>query len=128
MIDYTPTPSSMAPFLKFLTSMDWQETATLWASFCGIWRGPYGAIDSAPLELIAHVVENDLPYSEILTADYTMVNWFTQQVFRSDVEVGSFDDPKIFVPGRNRGSVARDDDYVSEQVPGFGTFSSTADS
>ena len=28
----------------------------------------------APLELIAHVVENDRPYTEILTADYIMAN------------------------------------------------------
>ena len=28
----------------------------------------------APLELIAHVVENDLPYTEVLTADYIMAN------------------------------------------------------
>ena len=28
----------------------------------------------APLELIAHVAENDLPYTEILTADYIMAN------------------------------------------------------
>ena len=28
----------------------------------------------APLELIAHVVENDLPYTNILTADYIMAN------------------------------------------------------
>ena len=33
----------------------------------------YGA-RRAPLELIAHVVENDLPYTEILTADYIMAN------------------------------------------------------
>ena len=48
-----------------------------------------------------------------------MVNWFTSQVFRSGVEVGSFDDPKIFAPGQNRGSVAHDDQYSSESVPGF---------
>ena len=37
----------------------------------------YGAefgVRRAPLELIAHVVENDLPYTEILTADYIMAN------------------------------------------------------
>ena len=28
----------------------------------------------APLELIAHVVENDLPYTDVLTADYVMAN------------------------------------------------------
>ena len=33
----------------------------------------YG-VRRAPLALIAHVVENDLPYTEILTADYVMAN------------------------------------------------------
>ena len=33
-----------------------------------------------PLELIAHVVLNDKPYSEILTADYTMVSPYTDVV------------------------------------------------
>ena len=78
-------------------------------------------IARAPLELIAHVVETNLPYSEILTAEYTMVNWFSEQVFRSDVDVGSFEDPRSFAPGKNRGSVLRDDEYVAEQAPGFGT-------
>ena len=32
------------------------------------------ALSQEPLELIAHVIMNDLPYSEVLTADYTMVN------------------------------------------------------
>lgn len=31
-------------------------------------------IAKAPLELIAHVAENDLPYTEVLTADYSMAN------------------------------------------------------
>ena len=39
------------------------------------WRDgvDYG-VTRAPLELIAHVVESDLPYTEILTADYVMAN------------------------------------------------------
>ncbi len=36
----------------------------------GVDRG----LRDSPLELIAYVVENDLPYSEILTADYMMAN------------------------------------------------------
>lgn len=91
----------------------WDLEGAIWGYRTGIAR--------APLELIAHIVENDRPYSEVVTADYTMVNWFTSQVLRSEVEVGSFEDPKIFAPGKNRGSVARDDDYLAEQVPGFGT-------
>lgn len=91
----------------------WDLEGAIWGYRTGIAR--------APLELIAYIVENDRPYSEVVTADYTMVNWFTSQVFRSDVSVGSFDDPKIFAPGRNRGSVAWDDDYRRESVPGFGS-------
>ena len=53
-------------------------------------RAQYGA-RRAPLELIAHVVENDLPYTEILTADYIMVNPWSAQAYGSSV---AFDDPE----------------------------------
>lgn len=39
------------------------------------------AVAREPLELVAHVVRNDFPYTEILTADYTMVNWYSAKVF-----------------------------------------------
>jgi hypothetical protein len=42
-------------------------------------RVKYGEVE-APLELIASIVENDRPYSEILTADYMMVNVDTDLV------------------------------------------------
>lgn len=38
-----------------------------------------------PLELIAYVVEQELPYTEILTADYTLVNPQLALAYRSDV-------------------------------------------
>jgi hypothetical protein len=41
------------------------------------------AVSREPLELIAHIIMNDLPYSEVLTADYTMVNAFTDLAYRS---------------------------------------------
>ena len=50
----------------------------------------YGA-RRAPLELIAHVVENDLPYTEILTADYVMANPWTAPVYGTATV---FDDPE----------------------------------
>ena len=53
-------------------------------------RIQYGA-RRAPLELIAHVVENDLPYTEILTADYVMANPWSAQAYGSDT---MFDDPE----------------------------------
>jgi hypothetical protein len=43
------------------------------------------SVREEPLELIAHVVMNDKPYSEILTANYTMVNDATTQLYNSGV-------------------------------------------
>ena len=40
----------------------------------------YG-VARAPLELIAHVAENDLPYTEILTADYVMANRLAAEAY-----------------------------------------------
>ena len=50
----------------------------------------YG-IRRSPLELIAHVVENDLPYTEILTADYIMANPHAAEVYGAPT---AFDDPE----------------------------------
>lgn len=39
----------------------------------------------APVELVAHVVRNDLPFTEILTADYTLVNPYSATIYGADV-------------------------------------------
>ena len=44
----------------------------------------------APLEMIAHVVENDRPYTEILTADYVMANPWSAAAYGASTR---FDDP-----------------------------------
>ena len=55
-------------------------------------RVQYGT-GRAPLELIAHVVENDLPYTEILTADYIMANPYAADAYGAATE---FDDSSDF--------------------------------
>jgi len=56
-------------------------------------RGVDHGLRESPLELIAHVVENDLPYSEILTADYMMLN----PIASSAVEgTGTYDNPEDY--------------------------------
>ena len=50
----------------------------------------YGA-RRAPLELIAHVVENDRPYTEVLTADYIMANPMAAGAYGAPTR---FDDPE----------------------------------
>jgi hypothetical protein len=44
-----------------------------------IYQETQRAIAEEPLELIRHVVNNNLPYSEILTANYMMMNPFTYE-------------------------------------------------
>ena len=83
------------------------------------------AVSQEPLELIAHVIMNDLPYSEVLTADYTMVNAFTDLAYRSNSgfshdfadERGFYDRSEftVFRPGYNDGYVPTDEYHSSDQ-------------
>lgn len=88
----------------------------------GDWRQrlKYGVI-RAPLELIAYIVENDRPYTEVLTADYTMVNPFSAEIYNANM---TFDDPtdvNEFRRAKNRGQIIRDEYYDGEFVSGLGT-------
>ena len=79
------------------------------------------AVHREPLELIAHVVMNDKPYSEVLTADYTMVNQFSNIAYRSELtfdaefadEDGFHDRSQFsrFLPGSNTGHIPHDESF-----------------
>ena len=62
----------------------------------------YGA-RQAPVELIAQVVENDLPYTEILTADYVMANPATARAYNAAATFDDPDNPHEFQPVRIQG-------------------------
>lgn len=49
-------------------------------------------IGSEPIELIKHVVRENRPFSEILTADYTMVNPYSARVYSLDPATLGFSD------------------------------------
>ena len=71
----------------------------------------------APLELIAHVVENDLPYTEILTADYVMANPWAAAAYGAATR---FDDPQNdheFRPSRIVSYYRHGDGFESEYDP-----------
>ncbi len=42
------------------------------------------AVAREPLELVAHVVKNDRPFTEILTATYTVMNPFSAKMYNAD--------------------------------------------
>ena len=54
----------------------------------------------APLELIAHVVEGDLPYTEILTADYVMANPMSAVGYGASTRFDDPEDVHEFKPSR----------------------------
>ncbi|MXY70634.1 MAG: hypothetical protein F4Y47_19055 [Acidobacteriia bacterium] len=77
----------------------------------------------APLELIAHVVENDLPYTEILTADYIMANPVAAAAYGADTEFDNPEDPTEFKPSeilsyyrRNNSQIVERDDVRGRRV------------
>ncbi len=61
------------------------------------WPVQFGA-GRAALELIAHVVENNLPYTEILTADYIMANPYAAQAYGANTVFDDPSDPFEFRP------------------------------
>ena len=71
----------------------------------------------APLELIAHVAENDLPYTEILTADYIMANPQAAEAYGAAT---AFDDPSDvheFKPSDFESYYLADDSRIVEERP-----------
>ena len=84
----------------------------------------------APLELIAYVVENDLAYTEILTADYIMANSAAAKAYGATTEFDNPKDPTEFKPSeivryfrRNRSLVVEDDDILGRKVINPGNLS-----
>ena len=71
----------------------------------------------APLELIAHVVESDLPYTEILTADYIMANPMAAAAYGADTEFENPEDPTEFRPSEILSYYRRNNTQIVERDP-----------
>ena len=91
------------------SNIDWNEWQNKW--FWGMAR--------APVELIAYVVKSDRSYQEVVTADYMMVNYITNDLLNAGANF-STTDPTVFKPGTNNGQILNDDQTVSEFRQGFG--------
>ena len=73
----------------------------------------------APLELIAYVVENDLPYTEILTADYIMANPWAAAAYGASTRFDNPQDVHEFKPSRIVSYYRHSDGYESRFEPLF---------
>ncbi|MBO6656089.1 MAG: DUF1588 domain-containing protein [Pseudomonadales bacterium] len=90
-------------------NLDWNDWQQQW----------YWGMARAPVELIAYVVKNDRSYQEVVTADYMMVNYITNDLLNAGNEF-STTDPALFKTGTNNGQILNDDQTVSEFRQGFG--------
>ncbi|MDC0157550.1 DUF1592 domain-containing protein [Verrucomicrobia bacterium] len=75
------------------------------------------AIREEPLELIAHVVRNDLPFTEIMTSDYMMVTPYSARGYgifeRIKDRFKDPDDPFEYLPAKLPALKARNDNPVN---------------
>lgn len=75
-----------------------------------------------PMELVEHIVKNDRPFTEIVTADYIMVSPYTARGYGIFEEVKSQfknpEDPFEYVPARLKALVGRDE-KVQESATGM---------
>ena len=79
-------------------------------------RVQYG-VTRAPLELIARVVENDLPYTEILTADYIMANSWAAAAYGASTHFDNPGDVHEFKPSRIVSYYRKGDGFEEEYDP-----------
>ena len=92
-----------SPFVSYIDEL--HRLATLDGNRFGenVWRwdtaAQYGA-RRAPLELVAHVAENDLPYTDLLLADYVMANPQSALAYGASTDFGDSEDPHDFRPSR----------------------------
>ncbi len=70
----------------------------------------------APLELIAYVVENDRPYSEVLTANYTMLNPATNAAMEGTASFSNPSDMTEFRPGVVTGAYVPTEEMEYEEL------------
>ena len=88
-----------------------------WASHWNWWNQVQHGFRRAPLELIAHVVENDRPYTEILTADYIMANPFAAKAYGATTIFSDSDDWHEFKPSEITKYYRMGEDYKDEYDP-----------
>ena len=96
-------------------------------AFAGNWRpliewghgADFGA-GRAPLELIAHVVENELSYKEVLTAPYIMANPMAADAYGAPTEFLDRADVQEFRPSEIVSYYRKGDGYEDEEHPEFG--------
>ena len=79
----------------------------------------YHGMVKGPLNLIAHTVMNGLPYTNIVTADYTLGNQSMAEYFRQDLSFENADKQSV-KPMKNHGQILRQEGHKQFLNPNIG--------
>ena len=104
---------------SLIENEQYQEAEAEWLKVQGALRWASGR---EPLELIAYIVERDRPYSELVTADFTMANPLLAQAYRDDRAFPDPDDFNDYQVVWNQGQILRDDTLRVEETPDFNRY------
>jgi hypothetical protein len=81
------------------------------------------ALLGEPMKLVEHIVRNDRPFTEIVTADYTMVSPYTARGYGIFDELKAKfmhpDDPQEFIPVKLKALVGRSKQENQDSATGF---------
>lgn len=90
-------------------------------------RRVHNGLKREPLELLRYIIENDRPYTEIVTADYTMVNRHTAAVYGAEL-IEPFEDESqdSWVPARVVSTSARSEALSTQPYPHAGVLTTNA--
>lgn len=69
-------------------------------AFGETWLNSNFGLAKAPIKLISHVVNSEQPYSEILTADYLMVNPYSNEIYQTGLTFTDNNDKDLWQVGR----------------------------
>ncbi len=83
------------------------------------WLNTNFGLAKAPLKLITHVVNNERPYSEVLLADYLMVNPYTNDVYNTGVSFSDNNNRDLWLPAQIT------DGYLNGDIPHAGLLTDT---
>lgn len=75
----------------------------------------YG-VRSEPSQLVVHVATNDLPYSDLLLADYVLANPYSASIYGSEVEFEDLQDHQEFKPTQIVDYVRKCDGFMQEET------------
>ena len=85
-----------------------------WEAYWRWWSMVQHGFRRAPVELIAYVVENDRPYTEILTANYIMANPFSAKAYGATTIFNDPEDWHEFKPSKITKYYRQDEGYKTE--------------